>query len=332
MVLRPTREYQSDPRRAKHAGPPPTQPTPFLFPTVQPERQEIRDAPLDKRLSISGLGSEKRIRRQLGTAPTRQAAPLETDPLARLLAPIKQGHSSGAQGPGAALARVRRRPAAAPTRRARRREPGLRPAPRLLVTIRSSSPSARSRHTSRAAAIHRGPVFRRMRRGDSITAEWLTGQSVALIAKRRAQIAGTKVEERAKLSGHSLRAGYATAAAAARCPEPVDARTRAPAPAARRRADGSLPCCRVPYMRARPRHATGRGSASRARAARIVVRPPRGRQAPPAGGPVRHAAAHARSETEPLRPTATLSDLRTAPARPLPHRARRARRAPRSAR
>ena len=62
-----------------------------------------------------------------------------------------------------------------------------------------------------AAGIHRGPVFRRMRRGDTLTDRRLTDQSVALIVKRRAQAAGLPP----LLSGHSLRAGYATAAAAA---------------------------------------------------------------------------------------------------------------------
>jgi site-specific recombinase XerD len=63
-----------------------------------------------------------------------------------------------------------------------------------------------------AAGIHRGPVFRRMRRGDTVTDERLSDQSVALILKRRARAAGLPPE---RLSGHSLRAGYATAAAAA---------------------------------------------------------------------------------------------------------------------
>jgi hypothetical protein len=56
MVLRQlTRAYQSDPRRAQHAGPPPTQPTTAHFPPPPDQRkQEIRDATLDKRPSISG--------------------------------------------------------------------------------------------------------------------------------------------------------------------------------------------------------------------------------------------------------------------------------------
>jgi len=63
-----------------------------------------------------------------------------------------------------------------------------------------------------AAAIHRGPVFRRTRRGDTVDAERLTGQSVALIVKRRSKAAGLAPEQ---LSGHSLRAGYVTTGAAA---------------------------------------------------------------------------------------------------------------------
>ena len=63
-----------------------------------------------------------------------------------------------------------------------------------------------------AAGIHRGPVFRQMRRGDTVTDRRLSDQSVALIVKRRARTAGLPP---ALLSGHSLRAGYATAAASA---------------------------------------------------------------------------------------------------------------------
>ena len=82
------------------------------------------------------------------------------------------------------------------------------PTPRSPTVARS----ARCGAASDAAGIHRGPVFRRMRRGDTLTDRRLSDQSVALIVKRRAQAAGLPP---ALLSGHSLRAGYATAAAAA---------------------------------------------------------------------------------------------------------------------
>ena len=70
-----------------------------------------------------------------------------------------------------------------------------------------------------AAKIHRGPVFRRMRRGDTVGQERLTDQSVALIIKSRARAAHLPAELLPKLCGHSLRAGYATAAAAAEIEE-----------------------------------------------------------------------------------------------------------------
>lgn len=54
-----------------------------------------------------------------------------------------------------------------------------------------------------------------MRRGETVGAERLTGQSVALIVKCRANAAGLEPEHLSWLSWHSLRAGYVTAAAAA---------------------------------------------------------------------------------------------------------------------
>ena len=173
------------------------------------------------------------IRRQLGTAPTRRAAPLDLEPLARLLEPIKQDTLAGRRdrallllGFGAALRRSELvaldvEDLTFDLRRG------------LLVTIRASKtdqeqagtqvavPYARTRDRCAvralqawlaAAAIHRGPVFRQMRRGDTLTDQRLSDQSVALIVKRRGQAAGLPPRS---LSGHSLRAGYATAAASA---------------------------------------------------------------------------------------------------------------------
>jgi hypothetical protein len=67
---------------------------------------------------------------------------------------------------------------------------------------------ARLRRYLDAAGIHRGPLFRQLRRGDHLTDQRLSDQSVALIVKRRATAVGVPPE---LLSGHSLRAGYATA-------------------------------------------------------------------------------------------------------------------------
>jgi hypothetical protein len=88
--------------------------------------------------------------------------------------------------------------------------------PTALCWMRKDSPplSARGIQYLEAAGIHRGLGIRRMRRGDILTAERLSDQSVALIVKRRAADAGIRSEELATLSGHSLRAGYVTAAAA----------------------------------------------------------------------------------------------------------------------
>ena len=102
------------------------------------------------------------------------------------------------------------------------------------------------------AGIRRGPVFRRMRRGDTLTEQRLTDRSVALIVKRRALAAGLDPKP---LSGHSLRAGYVTAAAASGIEERkianVTRHTRtSPSYAAtsdeRPRSTTSARCCRHP--------------------------------------------------------------------------------------
>lgn len=60
-----------------------------------------------------------------------------------------------------------------------------------------------------AAGITSGPLFRRIRKGGEIEAEPLTGQSVNLIIRKWAKLAGINVP---RLSGHSLRAGFVTTA------------------------------------------------------------------------------------------------------------------------
>lgn len=71
-------------------------------------------------------------------------------------------------------------------------------------------PVQRLKEWLEAAGIIEGPVFRQMARGDHVRPEALTSQSVALIVKRYAGAAGL---DAAKLSGHSLRAGFITSAA-----------------------------------------------------------------------------------------------------------------------
>ena len=60
-----------------------------------------------------------------------------------------------------------------------------------------------------AAGIASGSIFRRVDRGGNIASTRLTGQSVALILKRYAKLAGLDWRS---LSGHSLRAGFVTSA------------------------------------------------------------------------------------------------------------------------
>ena len=173
------------------------------------------------------------IRRQHGTRPLRRAAPLALDPLQRLIEPIDDTTLAGLRDRALLLLGF-----AAAMRRSELvaldvEDLDFDAARGLKLTIGKSKtdqeragaqvavPYARARdrcavralqawlHT---AGIHRGAVFRRMRRGDTLTEQRLTDQSVALIVKRRAQAADLRPE---KLSGHSLRAGYATAAASA---------------------------------------------------------------------------------------------------------------------
>ena len=63
------------------------------------------------------------------------------------------------------------------------------------------------------AGIISGPVFRRMRRGDHVTAQPLNDRSVADIVKRCAAACGL---DPAAYAGHSLRAGFLTSAAQAK--------------------------------------------------------------------------------------------------------------------
>lgn len=59
-----------------------------------------------------------------------------------------------------------------------------------------------------AAQISDGAIFRRVRKGDRITDERLTGQAVAIIVKRAAAASGLALD----VAGHSLRSGFITSA------------------------------------------------------------------------------------------------------------------------
>jgi site-specific recombinase XerD len=165
--------------------------------------------------------------------PLRKAQPLELEPLARLLEPIDTSTLAGLRDRAMLLLGF-----AAALRRSELvaldvEDLHFDPSRGLLVTIRRSKadqeqegaqvavPYAQEpnrcavralRRYLDAAGIHHGPAFRQIRRGDNLTDRRLSDQSVALIIKQRAQAAAVPP---ALLSGHSLRAGYATAAAAA---------------------------------------------------------------------------------------------------------------------
>ena len=148
------------------------------------------------------------IRRQHGVRPLRKAQPLELEPLARLVEPIDVATLAGLRDRALLLLGF-----AAALRRSELvaldvEDLDFDAARGLLVTVRRSKadqeqegaqvavPYAQApdrcavralRRYLDAAGIHRGPVFRQMRRGDKLTDQRLSDQSVALIVKRRAQ-------------------------------------------------------------------------------------------------------------------------------------------------
>jgi site-specific recombinase XerD len=173
------------------------------------------------------------IRREHGVRPLRQAKPLETEPLSRLLEPIDTSTFAGLRDRALLLlgfaAALRRSELVAldvddltfdaargllvmvaRSKADQEQQGALVAVPYAQIPQRCAIRALR-RYLD-GAGIHRGPVFRQLRRSDHLTDHRLSDQSVALIIKRRAQAAGVPP---ALLSGHSLRAGYATAAAAA---------------------------------------------------------------------------------------------------------------------
>lgn len=81
-----------------------------------------------------------------------------------------------------------------------------------LVAIpagRSLKPAAAVAEWISAAGLETGPVFRGVTKNDRLRASRLSAQSVALVVKHYAQLAGIEAD----LSGHSLRAGFVTSAA-----------------------------------------------------------------------------------------------------------------------
>lgn len=86
----------------------------------------------------------------------------------------------------------------------------------------STCPVRAWRRWLEASGIESGPAFRPISRHGTLRATRLSDRAVAQIVKRHAATIGIDATE---VSGHSLRAGLATAAAAAGVPEHVIART-----------------------------------------------------------------------------------------------------------
>jgi integrase len=87
---------------------------------------------------------------------------------------------------------------------------------------RETCPVRSLRHWLEVSGISDGPIFRPVDKGGSVGASRLSDRSVALVIQRAAKRAGL---DPALFSGHSLRAGLATAAAAAGVSEHDIART-----------------------------------------------------------------------------------------------------------
>jgi site-specific recombinase XerD len=80
-----------------------------------------------------------------------------------------------------------------------------------VVRGRKACPVAALKNWLEAASITDGPVFRRMRRGDVVLDDSLRPQGIAQVVKLYAEKAGY---DPADFSGHSLRSGFLTSAAA----------------------------------------------------------------------------------------------------------------------
>jgi integrase len=72
-------------------------------------------------------------------------------------------------------------------------------------------PLAALREWLAAAGIASGPLFRSINKAGRVSTEGLSGRTAANLVKQYAALAGLKAED---FSGHSLRAGFITSAAA----------------------------------------------------------------------------------------------------------------------
>ncbi|MFC7497000.1 MULTISPECIES: tyrosine-type recombinase/integrase [unclassified Nocardioides] len=174
------------------------------------------------------------LRRTLGTAPRRLARPLTTGDIRQIVGAIDRGSLKGARDAAIILlgyaSALRRSELTGLTLADLERQPAG-----LLLHVRRSKtdpeghghlvPVAHGRHpgTDPVAALDAwlqlrgttpGPVFVSLRHGD-LTHDPISGEAIARMLRSRARGAGLSPE---RITGHSLRAGHATAAAAAGVP------------------------------------------------------------------------------------------------------------------
>lgn len=191
------------------------------------------DKGLDDPTAHEAVGRVRRgLRRLVGVAPRRQAHPLGLDEVRRIVAHVDRSTAAGARDVALILfgfaSALRRSELAALTVA----DVEWRPAG-LLVAIRRSKGDqegrsqvigvARGQHTDtdpvaalhawlKARGVEAGPLFTRVRRGDNVSVEPLSGAAIGGIVATRASQAGLPD---LRVSGHSLRSGHATAAAQA---------------------------------------------------------------------------------------------------------------------
>jgi integrase len=185
----------------------------------------LEDPTKDQRVRDAMTGARRRLR----TAPTREKAALALEDLDHMLRAIPTATHAGRRDRALLLTGI-----AGAFRRSElvALDVGdIRFAPEgMLISIRRSKTDQEGQGATLAIAygdrpefcavralrswlehaeITEGPIFRRIRAGDRLTADRLTDRSVALVVKRHAEPVGLDPE---LFAGHSLRSGGITAA------------------------------------------------------------------------------------------------------------------------
>ena len=176
------------------------------------------------------------IRRTLGTAPRNQKTPLSAAELRRLVATCPDGTLAGRRDRALLLvgdlgAFRRSELVALDAEDVAETDAGLRVLVRRSKTDQEAEgrekgiprkadpevcPARALRAWREAAGIEDGPLWRAVNRHDQVRPGRLSDRAVALVVKRACARAGLDPD---RYAGHSLRAGFATAAAEAGAPE-----------------------------------------------------------------------------------------------------------------